>query len=276
MRRGRLLVALAIVAIGLVTYFGAREKNPVTGEVQSIALSPEEEVVLGLQSAPHMAAEFGGLDPDPSVQADIQELGRRLVEASAAGSTPYQFHFAVLADTQTVNAFALPGGPVFITRALLSRLEDEAQLAGVLGHEIGHVVGRHAAAQLAKSRLAQSIVAAVGVAASDEDSSGRGAAQMAAVAAQIVGLRYGREDELQSDQLGVGIMADAGYDPRALAEVMAILARASGGGGRAPDFLSSHPDPGDRARRIEEAIARRFPEGVPGELGRGRAVALDG
>lgn len=276
MRRGRLWLALAVVAVGLVTYLGSRSENPTTGEVQSIALSPEQEIVLGLQSAPHMAAEFGGLDPDSSVQSDIRELGERLVAASAARDTPYQYSFAVLADDQTVNAFALPGGPVFITRALLARLENEAQLAGILGHEIGHVVGRHAAEQIAKSQLAQSLVTAVGIAAADEDSSGRGAAQMAAMAAQVVQLKYGRDDELQSDELGVGIMADAGYDPRELAAVMAILARASGGGRRGPDFLASHPDPGDRAQRIAEAIARRFPQGVPAQLTTGRPVRLGG
>ena len=272
MSRGRLLIALAVAAIGLFTYWSSREENPITGEMQAIALSPEEEVILGLQSAPEMAAEFGGLDPDDSIQADLQEIGNKLVRNSAAAGTPYQFRFAVLADAQTVNAFALPGGPVFITRALLDRLENEAQLAGVLGHEIGHVVGRHSSEQIAKSQLAQSLVTAVGVAASDQGG-GQGAAQMAAMVAQMVQMKYGRGDELQSDQLGVRSMAQSGYDPRALIRVMEILAEASGGS-RQPEFMSSHPDPGNRIQMIEAEIAKVYPNGVPAELTLGRQVQL--
>lgn len=273
MRRGRLLIALAVAAIGLFTYWSSREANPITGEMQAIALSPEEEVILGLQSAPQMAAEFGGLDPDDSIQADLQEIGNKLVRNSAAAGTPYQFRFAVLADQQTVNAFALPGGPVFITRALLDRLENEAQLAGVLGHEIGHVVGRHSSEQIANSQLAQSLVTAVGVAASDQGGSGQGAAQMAQMVAQMVQMKYGRGDELQSDQLGVRSMAQSGYDPRALIRVMEILAEASGGS-RQPEFMSSHPDPGNRVQLIEAEIAKLYPSGVPADLTLGRQVQL--
>jgi predicted Zn-dependent protease len=271
-RRGRLLIALAVAAIGLFTYWSSREENPITGEMQAIALSPEQEIVLGLQSAPEMAAQFGGLDPDESIQADLQQIGNKLVQNSAASGTPYQFRFAVLADTQTVNAFALPGGPVFITRALLDRLENEAQLAGVLGHEIGHVIGRHSSEQIAKSQLAQSLVTAVGVAGADAGG-GQGAAQMAQMVAQMVQMKYGRSDELQSDQLGIRSMAQSGYDPRAMVRVMEILAEASGGS-RQPEFMSSHPDPGNRIQMIEAEIAKLYPSGVPAELTLGRQVEL--
>ncbi|HZI63419.1 MAG TPA: M48 family metalloprotease [Thermoanaerobaculia bacterium] len=274
MRRGRLLIALAIAAVGLITWWSSREVNPITGETQHIALSPEQEIVLGLQSAPQMAAEFGGLHPDESVQRDIQSVGQRLVESSAARQSPYQFRFAVLADAETVNAFALPGGPIFITRALLERLENEAQLAGVLGHEIGHVIGRHSAEQIAKSQLAQSLITAVGVAASgDAGQGGAQAAQIAGVVAQMVQMKYGREDELQSDSLGVDIMSEAGFDPRAMQRVMQILAEASGGA-RAPEFMSSHPDPGNRQALIQSAIERKFPQGVPANLSLGRTIQM--
>lgn len=271
--KARLLIALAVAAIGLFTYWNSRQPNPVTGEMQAIALTPEQEIVLGLQSAPEMAAQFGGLDPDDSIQADLQAIGRRLVENSAARTTPYQFRFAVLADAQTVNAFALPGGPIFITRALLDRLENEAQIAGVLGHEIGHVVGRHSAEQIAKSQLAQSLVTAVGVAASDSAGQGQGAAQMAAMVAQMVQMKYGRGDEIQSDQLGVRAMGQTGYDPRAMIRVMEILREASGGS-RQPEFMSSHPDPGNRIQVIEAEIAKLYPNGVPADLTLGQVVTL--
>ena len=271
MPKGRLLVSAVMVAVGLLSYYGYREVNPVTGEKQAVGLSQQQEIVLGLQTAPEMTREMGGLDADESVQADVQAVGQRVVARSVAARTPYKFQFHVLADRDTVNAFALPGGPIFITRGLLSRLGNEAQLAGVLGHEVGHVVARHASEQVAKSQLAQTLVGAVGVAGSDDRGGGQRAVQIGAVVAQLVQLRYGRQDELQADALGVDLMSDARYDPHALVEVMAILARAGGRSG-APEFLSSHPDPGNRQGKIQEAIARKFPSGVPPDLTTGRTI----
>jgi predicted Zn-dependent protease len=273
MRRSRLLVAVVIAAGALLSYYGSREVNPVTGETQHIAISKEQEVALGLRSAPEMAEQFGGLEQDAEMQDDVEALGQNIVKKSGAAKTSYEFRFRVLKDPRTVNAFALPGGPVFITRALLDRLQNEAQLAGVLGHEIGHVVGRHSAEQLSKSQLAQGLVGAIGVATSD-DQGGQGGAQLAAVVAQLIQLRYGRNDELEADTLGVTFMSEAGYDPRVLIEVMNILEKSSGGGGRRPEFLSTHPDPGNRRERIQEAIDRRYPNGVPPELTAGREIKL--
>jgi predicted Zn-dependent protease len=268
MNRSRLVMAAVMVAFALLSYYGTREDNPVTGERQHVGLSQEQEVVLGLQSAPEMADQFGGLDPDPSVQSDVAAVGNKVVSQSVAAKTPYKFQFHVLADPETVNAFALPGGPVFITRALLSRLGNEAQLAGVLGHEVGHVVARHSSEQIAKSQLAQGLVGAVGVATSDQQ-----AAQLASFVAQMAQMKYGREDELQADALGVDLMASAGYDPRTLIEVMEILAKASGGS-RQPEFFSTHPDPGNRADKIREMVAAKFPGGVPPELTQGRSIRM--
>jgi predicted Zn-dependent protease len=271
MGRARLLIAAVLAGVALFTYFAARQQNPITGKTQSIALTREQEVALGLRSAPRMAAEFGGLDPSSTVQGAVETLGGQLVQRGGLAGTGYRFRFRVLADRRTVNAFALPGGPVFITRALYDRLQDEAQLAGVLGHEIGHVVGRHAAEQIAQSQLFQGLAGAIGVAASDEYGRGQQAAVLAQVVSQLIQLRYGREDELEADRLGVRFVADAGYDPRALVRVMDILEAASRGG-RPPEFLSTHPDPGNRRQRIRQAIAERFPDGVPGHLTVGRPL----
>jgi predicted Zn-dependent protease len=269
------MIAVVMAGMALLSYYGMREKNPITGETQAIGLSKEQEVAIGLQSAPQMAAEFGGLDPDESLQSDVAAIGQKVVSSSRAKDTKYEFRFRVLADRETVNAFALPGGPIFITRALLERLENEAQLAGVLGHEAGHVVGRHAAERIAKSQLAQGLVGAVGVAASDQAGHGQQAAQLAQLVSQVVQMRYGRDDELQSDTLGVDFMSDAGYDPRAMLTVMEILRRASGGaGGRAPEFLSTHPDPGNRQAVIQQAIDKKFPGGPPANLTMGRPITL--
>ena len=265
---GRLMIAVVLAVIAVAGYFlGTRnEFNPITQENQRIALTVQEEIALGLQSAPQMAAEFGGLDPDENLQARIDEIGKRLVDASEASQTEYPFEFHVLADTQTVNAFALPGGQIFITRALLNVLESEGEVAGVLGHEIGHVVGRHSAEQIAKSQLIQGLAGAAGVGLYDpENPSSASAAQMSQLVGAMITMKYGRDDELQSDQLGVRFLADAGYDPRALIGVMDALGAASGGA-RQPEFMSTHPDPGNRIERIQEAIEAEFPNGVPDGL----------
>jgi predicted Zn-dependent protease len=272
--RGPKLAVAAFMALAAVcSYYASRQKNPITGETQAIALTPNQEVALGLQSAPKVAQQFGGLADDPALQAYVRGVGERIVSRSAAKDTPYQFSFSLLKDEKTVNAFALPGGPIFITRALLSRLGNEAQLAGVLGHEVGHVVGRHSAEKIAKSRLGQALVGALGVATSDERGRGSAMAQMAGqMANQMVQLRYGREDELQSDSLGVRFMSEAGYDPRALTNVMEILASV-GGSKRQPEFMSSHPDPGNRSGEIRAEIAKRYPGGVPSDLTLGRTTS---
>ncbi|MGH8727081.1 MAG: M48 family metalloprotease [Burkholderiales bacterium] len=257
-----------MVLIGLLSYFSATQDNPITGESQRVSLSPAQEVALGLEAAPAMAREMGGLHPDRQVQAYVDEVGNRVVETSGAKGSPYRFEFHLLADPQTVNAFALPGGQIFITTALLAQLQNEAQLAGVLGHEVGHVIGRHAAEHMAKGQLTQILVGAAGVAGMDPGSPGSGqrAAVIASMVGNVVNLRYGRNDELESDALGIRFMSEAGYDPRAMINVMDILEKASGGAARAPEWLQSHPDPGNRREAIKQEIAEKFPQGPPPNL----------
>jgi predicted Zn-dependent protease len=257
---------LAVIAIAGYFLGTRQEFNPVTEETQRIALSVDEEIALGLQSAPQMAQEFGGLYPDENVQAQIDAIGQSLVESSDANPNNYPFDFHVLADDQTVNAFALPGGQIFITKALLDLLQTEGEVAGVLGHEIGHVLGRHSAEQIAKSQLIQGLAGAASVGLYDPNNpDSASAAQMAQIVGAMINMKYGRDDELQADRLGVRFLADAGYDPRALLRVMEVLASASGGS-RQPEFMSTHPDPGNRREEIQKAIDEEFPNGVPDGL----------
>lgn len=267
----RLLIAAVMVIFAVVSYYGMRQENPVTGETQHVSLSPDEEIALGLEAAPQMAGQMGGLHPNGQIQEYVNGVGQTVVANSRATNGPYQYQFHVLADDQTVNAFALPGGQIFITSALLSKLENEAQLAGVLGHEVGHVVGRHAAEHLAKGQLSQLLVGAAGVAGSG-DGGGQGAAMIASVAANLISLRYGRKDELESDTLGIEFVGEAGYDPRAMIGVMDVLENASDGQGRGPSWLQSHPDPGNRRESIRQRIAEEFPNGVPDGRGMGNAA----
>jgi beta-barrel assembly-enhancing protease len=264
---GRLVIAAIIAGVSLLAYFGRTAINPVTGEKQRIALSVNQEIALGLESAPEMARQFGGLDPDPRRQQLVKSVGQRIVSAIPKAADVYPFDFHLLGDSQTVNAFALPGGQVFITRALFDQLKTEGQLAGVLGHEVGHVVQRHSAEHIAKAQLQQGLTGAVAVGAYDPDRPGssRNVAIAAAVAAQLASLKYSRNDELESDRVGLKYMADAGYDPRSMIEVMRVLQAASGGG-RTPEFFATHPNPENRLEKLQALIREIYPQGVPGGL----------
>jgi beta-barrel assembly-enhancing protease len=265
--KGRMIIALIVAAISFMAYFGSTQFNPVTGEKQRVGgISPRQEIALGLQAAPEMVRMHGGLSNDREAAAVVHQVGRRLVERTSAKDAPYKFEFHLLADRETVNAFALPGGQTFITEALMRRLKTEGQLAGVMAHEIGHVVARHGAQRLAKAQLTQGLTGAAVLATYDPERPGSASSgQVAMLIGHLVNLRYGREDELESDRLGVRFMSEAGYDPRALIQVMKVLQEAGGGGGQV-EFFATHPNPENRIQRIEEAIKAQFPQGVPKSL----------
>lgn len=252
---GRLIFAAIIAAVSLFSYFGSRQDNPVTGETQYIGITPDQEIALGLQAAPQMEAEFDGEDADQNAQALVDQIGNTIVQNSPASQTPYQFDFHLLADRETINAFALPGGQVFITRALFDKLQTEGELAGVLGHEIGHVVARHSAEQIAKAQLTEGLTGAAVLATYDPNNpASAGSAQIAVLIGQLITLKYGRDDELEADSLGVCFMNDTGYDPNEMVSVMQVLEQASQGGNQPPEFFSTHPNPQNRITRIQEEI----------------------
>jgi predicted Zn-dependent protease len=220
-------------------------------------MSPEQEIAMGLESAPQMAREMGGLSRNQQATAIVKQIGQKIVQTSAASRTPYKYDFHLLADPQTVNAFALPGGQVFITEGLLFRLTEDGKtlsedmLAGVLGHEVGHVVARHSAERLAQMELAQGLTGAVTMATYDPSNPNSG--YIAQSVANMLQLKYGRDQELQSDYLGVRFMLEAGYEPEYLVQVMEILKQSSGPN-RTPEFQSTHPDPENRKEAILAAI----------------------
>jgi len=261
----RLILGLLFVGFGLLNYWLNVSPNPVTGEQQRVALSPEEEVILGRQGQQEVVSQSGGLHPDSALQRYIDQIGQRVVQESQASESPYPFEFHVLNNPDLINAFALPGGQIFITTGLLNELDSEAQLAGVLGHEVGHVVARHGAEHLARRQLGAILVNAIGVAASDDLQTGRQAAAIAQAINQLVNLRYGREDELESDRLGLQFMTAADYNPQGLVELMQIF-EAAQSAGRPPEFLSTHPNPENRVVRLQEIIQEAYPNGVPSEL----------
>jgi predicted Zn-dependent protease len=274
----RWLIAGAIALFGIIGYYTKTQVNPVTGEKQRVAMTVDQEKALGLEAAPQMASKMGGVlnpktDPDARI---VAEVGHKLVRQTEASGSPYvgNFNFYLLDDNKTINAFALPGGQIFITRARYDKLKDEAELAGVLGHEVGHVIHRHSAEHMAKGQLGQMLVGAVAVGASDDQRKGAMTAAAAAMANQMLQLRYGRQDESESDSYGLKLMAQAGFDPRGMLEVMQVLKQA-GGGGRQPEFMLSHPLPENRLEEIRQIIAQQYPNGVPPSLTRGRELRGD-
>jgi beta-barrel assembly-enhancing protease len=251
---GRLIMAAAIALFSIISYFGSKQDNPITGETQYISITPEQEIALGLQATPQMEAEFGGEDANANDQATVDEVGNKVLHGSPASNSPYQFEFHLLGDDQTINAFALPGGQVFITRALYDKLQTEGELAGVLGHEIGHVVARHSAEQIAKAQLTEGLTGAAVLATYDPNNpASANSAQIAALIGQLVTLKFGRDDELEADHYGVCFMNDAGYDPNEMVSVMQIL-EASQTGNQPPEFFSTHPNPANRIQRIQDSI----------------------
>ena len=259
----RVAIGAVIALVVVVGYFMNTSVNPVTGQKQRVGgVTESQEIQMGLASMSQMAGEFGGKSRDPRKRALVDQVGRRLLsvvdDIYPAGEIPWQFSFTLLDDDTTVNAFALPGGPTFITEALFDRLQTEGQLAGVMGHEIGHVIHRHGMERMAKGKLLQGLIGAATVAGGDMS-----AGQIVAVVGKTKMMQYGREDELECDEEGVKLMVAAGYDPRSMTGVMEILREASGGAPKAPEWQSSHPHPENRAAKIDEIIAREYPNGLP-------------
>ena len=251
MRRGnlkiRLLIGLAIVGFAFLKKCNQQVENEYTGRMQTITMTPDQEIAIGLQSAPQMAQQHGGLHPNNQYQALVDNVGNKLVANSSASETPYKYEFHLLADERAINAFALPGGQIFITYALFSKLQNEDQLAGVLGHEIGHVLGKHSAERIGESEFWKTVSTGASVGA---DMGG-----LVSGIGQNTLLKNGRNDELESDELGVVFMLDSGYNPEEMIGVMQILKDAAGPN-RVPEMQSTHPDPENRIEKIREAIKK--------------------
>jgi len=219
--------------------------NPATGKRQFSLVSKDDEVAMGQEEAQKVAASMPMLQNQP-VQDMVKRVGMEMAKASERPELPWSF---TVLDDPVVNAFALPGGPIFITRGIITNMNSEAELASVLGHEIGHVTARHSASQISKQQLASM---GLGVASVISPT----AAQFAGLAEQGLGvlmLKYGRDDETQADKLGYRYMMMIGWDPREAVKMFQMLQKTSGGDkeGRPPEWMSTHPDPGDRAQRAE-------------------------
>ncbi|HEY2292483.1 MAG TPA: M48 family metalloprotease [Thermoanaerobaculia bacterium] len=229
----RLLTVSIMALVAVVGYYGIRGYNPVLPAViQRLRITPQQEIAIGLQAAPAMAQRYGGLSADPQARQRVDRICHDLVEKTDARRSPYDFDCHVLADTQAVDAFALPGGQVFVTAGLMERFPSDAGLAGVLGHEIGHVLARHGTERIAEARIAPGMTGAAVLAAYDPaDPASRRKAAVATLIGRLIDLRFTPREEAEADRLGARLAVQAGFDPRAAAQAMQLLEAASDGRG---------------------------------------------
>lgn len=222
--------------------------NPATGKRELSLVSEGQEIQMGLDGAKAAAAQMG-IYPDSAVQRYVSSLGRQIAAVGERPGLPWSF---TVVDDPVVNAFALPGGPIFVSRGILTYMNSEAQLVSVLGHEVGHVTAKHSVNQLSKQQLFGGLLM-VGMIVRPE------LQQYGGLASQGLGLlflKYGRDDEVQADELGFRYMTRVGYNPTEMAEMFKTLERTSGSSSRStPEWLSTHPDPGNRVAKTGERIA---------------------
>ena len=241
-------IAYLASALACLTFAGC-SRNPATGANQLMLVSESQEIAMGLEYDQQVVSTIG-LYPDSAMQRYVAQLGARLAATSERPNLEWTFR---VVDDPAVNAFAVPGGHIYVTRGILAHLNSEAELAAVLGHEIGHVTARHTVAQMSQQQLF-GLGLAIGGAVNST------VAQYSGAASQALGvlfLKFSRDDESQADQLGLRYMGRARFDVREMPQVFVMLDRITNasGGARLPTWLETHPAPADRNTRITQAIA---------------------
>ena len=251
-----------LLAVAFCVSIAGCATNPVTGGREISLMSEAEEIAYGQQADAEIRREMGVYD-DPAVQRYVADIGHRLAQLSHRPNLPWTF---TVVDHQAINAFALPGGYIYITRGILPYLDNEAEVAGVLGHEIAHVTARHAAQQLTRSSLGGLGLAVLGIFVPATQPFG----EVTSAALSVAFLKYGRDAERESDRLGMEYASRAGWDPAGVPNFLATLARIDELSARGiPNWLSTHPEP---AERVVEAqpIVQRFTSATATERGRDR------
>jgi predicted Zn-dependent protease len=222
--------------------------NPISGEEELMLLAESEDVKLGMSYAPEVEKELGGKIADEALQSYIDNIGQRI--ARVCHRPDWDYHFTAV-DHESVNAIAVPGGYIFITRGMLEKLSTEAQLAGILGHEVAHVVARDSAAALSREYGMAILLGAIQAAGASGD-----AMRVATYTKQILSLRYSRKDEQEADLAGMDYMVRAGYNPSGMVETMQILRDLQQV--RPIEFFSTHPLPQNRMMYLSQRISSKY------------------
>ncbi|MBN2132786.1 MAG: M48 family metalloprotease [Sedimentisphaerales bacterium] len=246
MTRGTIL-ATACLGLALTVLSGCAV-NPVTGEQEMMFFGPEKDVELGRKYAPYIENELGGRIRDENLQNYINQIGQRIARVCHRPDLAYYF---AAVEEEGANAFAVPGGYVYITRGLLKELKSESQLAAILGHEVGHVVARDTMVAMSRQIGATALLAAAAVGDAPSD-----VVHATAFITGVLTLQYSREDEKDADLTGLSYMAQAGYDPNGMVQTMEILGELQTY--RPVEFFSTHPNPESRIEYLKERIERRY------------------
>jgi len=259
--RCKTATAAAVLVVGGLCLGAGCSTNPATGRLQWDTMSTDQEIAIGEEAKGELTTEYGGAIEDPALRDYVDQTGRRMTPHTEAFNPDLPWEFTLL-DSEVINAFALPGGKVFLSRGLMSQMTNEAQVAGVVGHEIGHVTAQHTDDRISQAMIVAGLASASGAVAKQSDS------DWSQVVPLVVGLggqgyllSYGRSQELEADKLGMRYMARAGYDPYGQLQVMQILEesrREAGGGAAPPEWLSTHPYPETRIANIRELLASEF------------------
>jgi predicted Zn-dependent protease len=241
-----LLLAGALQASGCA-------RNPVTGQMQLALISEQQEIQMGQQTAVQVAQQIG-IVPDSALQAYVQDIGARLAATSERPNLPWTFG---VVDDPTPNAFALPGGFIFLTRGLMSLMDSEAQMASVLGHEIGHVTARHSVTMISRAQAAQLGLGIGSIFLPQLQT----LEPLAGAGLQLLFLRYSRDAERQADDLGYRYALEQNYDVREMTDVFAALQRVgeAEGASALPSWLATHPNPAERIAAMQERLAQLEP-----------------
>lgn len=255
LRQPALILTAALTASAVLSLAGC-STNAATGKSQFLLMSMDEEVAMGAQAAPEFTAEFGGGVTDPALQAYVKRIGADLAAHTETDNRGLPWEFTLL-NSQEINAFALPGGKIFFTRGLAERLSSEAEMAGVLGHEVGHVTARHGNQSMSRAGLTSLLLQGSISLATNDPQTAQLYSQLGEQVGGVILLKYSRDQESEADSLGMRYMNACGYNPKSQRDVMTVLQQAMSGG-RSAEILSSHPYPETRIQRIEALLSTTY------------------
>ncbi len=243
---------MLLLAAGLLTAAGGCSENPVTGDSELTLISRQQEIAMGTEASPQFETEFGGAVPDSTLQGYVQSVGMQVARVSHRPDMPYEY---TLVRSDVPNAFALPGGKIFVTAGLVRRMTNERQLAAVLGHETGHVAAKHNVKGMQR-QMGVSVLAEIAARATGVGTAG----DVAKIVGSVANLKYSRDDEYQADRIGIEYLAKANYNPWGMVELLTILLNLhEEEPGTLAEMFQTHPLSSKRIEQASETIREGYP-----------------